>query len=401
ASAREAQARFDMIAGSVEDLATRHGPNGAVTFASAASERLLGASARDLHGSGLFDRVHIADRPAFLQAIASAAAGGRRSSVEVRLRRAAPAGCAPRFGWFHMTARPGAEAGVALAMFRDVTDARALAERVEQAEQAAALATAEKSRFLASVSHELRTPLTAILGFSEILSESPAPAEVVGRRSDYGRLIHQSAQHLLEIVDGVLDVAKIETGAFPVASEPCALAPLVARCVGLLALDAERGGVRVVADVGADVPEIAADRRALTQVILNLLSNAIKFTPSGGEVSVSLRARGDAALIVVRDTGVGVAPEHVGRLGEAFFQVPNAGGGSRQGSGLGLSIARGLVDLHGGRIGFESVVGRGTRVTVSLPLDPARPLTEAPVERPAFGRPRPVSPLELKVKKSA
>lgn len=401
---REDRARFDLFADSVSELVTRHGPNGAVSFASPASTALVGVAPRELMGQGLFERVHIADRPLFLHAIASG--GDEPVTVELRVRRdSAEAGPrAPQFVWLEMRART-AGPGLTLASFRDVTERKAHEEALLLAREQADRASIAKTRFLATMSHELRTPLNAIIGFSEILADDRLPRPGPERRADYAGLIHQSGVHLLDLVNGILDMSKIEAGAFTVAPEACQAAPIVAHCMSLLALKAERSGVRLTADVAQDLPDVIADRRALTQITLNLLSNAVKFTANGGDVTVALRVDGRSLMLSVSDNGCGVAPEHVGRLGEAFFQADASYDRRQEGAGLGLSVVRGLVDLHGGRLVFDSALGRGTRVTVCLPLDGASAAAsrrDAAVERPAFGRPRSApSPLLTKVKKSA
>ncbi|GLK55913.1 PAS domain-containing sensor histidine kinase [Methylopila capsulata] len=376
ALSRAGRARFELFAGAVSDLVTRHAPDGTVTFASPAAAGLLGVAPRELVGRGLFDRIHIGDRPAFLHALA-AATRGAETTIEIRARRAASgegARSPEPFVWLEMRARPApADLGDApvLAAFRDVSDRKAHEEALLAARQDADRASLAKTRFLATMSHELRTPLNAIIGFSEILTDERLCRLEPARRSDYAALIHQSGLHLLDVVNGILDMSKIETGCFAVFPEPCEVGPVVEHCLGMVALKAEAAGVRLAAEVAPGLPPVVADPRALTQMALNLLSNAIKFTPRGGAVTLEAQASGRVFTLAVRDTGCGIAPEHINRLGEAFFQASGALDRPHEGSGLGLSVVRGLVELHGGRLAIESVVDRGTKVSVHLPLGAA------------------------------
>lgn len=372
---RPSVGRFELLASSIDDLVTRHAPNGSATFASPAAWPLLGAPPRDLMDQGLFARIHIADRPAFLQAIASAAEGAVSPVVELRLRRETETNV-QAYRWVEMRARPvrpheademSAAAAPVVAVFRDANVRKAYEEALVSAREEAERANLAKTRFLAHMSHELRTPLNAIIGFSEVLSDEKLCRLTPERRADYAALIHRSGAHLLEVVNSILDMAKIESGAFTIAPRPCALGPLVEHCVSLMALRAEAAGVALVAEAAADLPEVEADPRAVTQVLLNLIANAVKFTPRGGEAAVSLTARRGGVALVVRDTGVGIAPENIGRLGEAFYQVEGGYGRQAEGAGLGLSVVRGLIKLHGGEIAVESALGRGTAVTVFLP----------------------------------
>jgi cell cycle sensor histidine kinase DivJ len=391
-------ARFEVFAGSLEDVVTRHAPDGAATFASQTARRMLDAGSRDLLGQGLFSRVHIEDRAAYLQTLAAAASSDAPLRRELRLRRGAGQGT-DAFVWVEMRARAvrpheadeaSAAAAPVVAMFRDVGPAKAHEEALIAAREEAERASLAKTRFLAHMSHELRTPLNAIIGFSEILSDQRLRGLTPERCADYAALIHRSGAHLLEVVDSILDVAKIESGAFAISPRPCDLEPLARQCLGLLTLKAETAGVTLAVAAGPDLPQIQADPRAMTQVLLNLVGNAVKFTPRGGEVSVALAPRPGGIAMSVRDTGVGIAPEHLGRLGEAFYQAESGLRGRHEGAGLGLSVVRGLVALHGGKIAVESALGRGTTVHVFLPasaaaatpIPPANPAAPAPIVEP-------------------
>jgi cell cycle sensor histidine kinase DivJ len=368
----------------IDDLVTWHDRNGHVVDASAASTKLLGLPPAALHGRGMFARVHVADRPAFLKAISDAATSAQAVAVEFRIHAAVTAeaeeGASAIQGatavWVEMRAHRvaplagGADAGHAVvAVTRDVSEQRRRADELEVARAAAEKADSLKGRFLATVSHELRTPLNAIIGFSEILGMDAGSTLDAARAKEYADIIRSSGQHLLEVVNMLLDLSKIETGNFDFTPEPFDLAPLVHGCCDLVRLPAEQAGVALSREVASDLPEFVSDRRACRQILINLLSNAVKFTPAGGRVTVSVRRQHDRIIIIVADTGVGIPEEDLPRLGDPFFQAGTAYDRAHEGSGLGLSVVRGLVGLHRGTMMIESSPGRGTVVTVKLPLD--------------------------------
>jgi len=225
-----------------------------------------------------------------------------------------------------------------------------------------------KSNFLATMSHELRTPLNAIIGFSDMLSNDSlalAPA----REREYAKLINESGKHLLSVVNGILDMSKMESGNFEITPEPFAPAQAIKSCCDLLALKSQEAGVELKMRIAADLPELVADRRAVNQILINLISNAIKFTPRGGSVRVSAVCDGSKLAVTVEDTGVGIGETDLPHLGKAFFQARASYDRRHDGTGLGLSIVKGLVRLHGGDLDIRSRLGDGTQVTVRLPID--------------------------------
>jgi cell cycle sensor histidine kinase DivJ len=220
---------------------------------------------------------------------------------------------------------------------------------------------------LAQACHELREPLTAITGFSELLaSRGPAPPDPEKQR-EYASIIHQSGQHLLSVVDALLD-SIAGAGAPLAALERFAVAPLIELCCAMAKLKARRRGVELVCACTTDICEITSDRRLLTQIVLNLISNAIKFTPPGGRVTLSAAVHGDALTIAVSDTGSGILPHHLASIGRPFFR-PGEPVPAEKGTGLGLSLVRTFAGLLGGAITVASEAGKGTCVRVSLPLD--------------------------------
>jgi len=409
---RSEEARYRLLAGNMTDVIIRHGRNGAVLFASPAAERLIGVPVSALSGHRLFDRVHVADRPAYLTALSDAAFGGQSRSVEFRILvgqndDGAPA--PPRFLWIEMRCRPldAAEGGGAerevVSVLRDMTTRKAQEQALEDARLDAELANATKGRFLATMSHELRTPLNAIIGFSDMLLNEQELGLEGPRRRDYARLINESGQHLLSVVNGILDMSRIETGNFEITPEPFALGPVISGCCQLLALKAHEAGIDLVHRHGTRLPEIVADKRAIKQVLLNLLSNAVKFTPRDGRVCVSATAEASSVTITVEDTGVGISDADLEHLGDPFFQVRGCYDRPRDGTGLGLSIVKGLVALHGGQLDIDSRVGEGTRVTVRLPVNcesgPAGSTRAHPDRSAAIATPAPVA--DMRVKKRA
>lgn len=237
------------------------------------------------------------------------------------------------------------------------------------AKDAAESANQLKSQFLATMSHELRTPLNAILGFSEMISSrllGDTP-EALHRYVDYATQIHSSGHHLLSLISEVLDLTKIDAGAYQLNIESCDIAAVIKDALMLVRPQAERGSVTlrpVQLDGDCLVP---ADRRAVKQVLANLLANAVKFTPAGGEVEISGRTLDGNMIVEVRDTGIGIAQEHQDTIFEPFRQGDAKVARSYEGTGLGLSIVRGLVEMHGGKVWLQSVLGSGTTVTFSIP----------------------------------
>jgi len=399
--------RYRLLARNMTDVITRHGRGGGVLFMSPAGEALFGSRIADLHGHGLFDRVHVADRPAYLTALGDTAALAETCSAEFRVRREgvdASGHPAPEFVWIEMRCRPLEQAGAdtgeesrreVVAVLRDVSGRKQQQQALEDARAEAERANAAKSRFLATMSHELRTPLNAIIGFSEMLKNEAALMLDAKRRNEYAGLINDSGNHLLAVVNGILDMSKIETDNFEITPEPFNPGQVIASCCDILALRARESGVRLERLVPGDLPEIVADKRALNQIMFNLLSNAIRFTDRGGKVLVSARAEAGNISFVVEDNGVGISDEDLARVGEPYFQAGVSYDRRHGGTGLGLSIVKGLVRLHGGEFSIRSRIGEGTRITIGLPLDCER---ARPVKKRSFGV---VSPLVIPVNQSA
>jgi cell cycle sensor histidine kinase DivJ len=222
------------------------------------------------------------------------------------------------------------------------------------------------------------------------------------RRQEYAKLINDSGAHLLAVVNGILDMSKMETGDFEISPEPFAPAQVIGNCCDLLALKARESGLDLSMRLPADLPEITADKRAFKQILLNLISNAVKFTDCGGRVIVAVTIEAADILVVVEDTGVGISADDLSRVGRPFFQARGAYDRRHDGTGLGLSIVQGLVALHGGEVDIASRVGEGTRVRVRLPIncETARPAAKpSNVAHPSFDRV--VEATEALIKKTA
>jgi two-component system cell cycle sensor histidine kinase PleC len=224
-----------------------------------------------------------------------------------------------------------------------------------------------KSKFLANMSHELRTPLNAIIGFSEIMEAAMFGPLGADKYSEYSRDIRQSGQYLLDVINDILDMSKIEAGGIRLAPEDVELDPVLADCLRVVWGRANEKHLVLKSQIAPGI-HLHADRRALKQIALNLLSNAVKFTPEGGAVTVEGRVRGGMVTVAIKDNGIGIPKDALRKLGRPFEQVESQLTKRHQGSGLGLAIAKSLSELHGGAMRIRSTLGRGTMVVVRLPL---------------------------------
>ena len=258
------------------------------------------------------------------------------------------------------------ERGLALALGR----AEEAVEEAVVAKDAAENANRSKSMFLANMSHELRTPLNAVIGFSEVMKSEMFGPLGHPHYLEYSGLIHEAGSHLLELINDVLDMSKIEAGKFEIEKKLIDVVPVVEDCLRLMQERAQAGGVTLLREVPEEPFKLFADRRAFKQILLNLLSNAVKFTPRDGAVTVTLRrdqAR-RSCLLSVRDTGVGIPTEAISRLGNPFVQARGDVAITHEGTGLGLALVQALARMHDGTMRIESDLGTGTLVTVELPL---------------------------------
>jgi two-component system cell cycle sensor histidine kinase PleC len=220
------------------------------------------------------------------------------------------------------------------------------------------------------MSHELRTPLNAIIGFSDLLKSQIFGPLGSARYVEYAADIHTSGRHLLDLINDVLDVSRIEAGRYDLHLETIDLAELIEDAHRLMSTTAEQAGVRLTCEISAALPLLCLDQRAVRQVLLNLLANAVKFTLPGGTVGISAFCEADAVSICITDTGIGIAASDLPRLANPFEQVENVLTRAKRGSGLGLAITKTLVELHGGQLDIASCLGEGTIATARLPRSP-------------------------------
>jgi len=349
---------------SVKDL------SGHYLMVNRASERFYGKSAADMLGRRISDIEKSSGADAIVTLEADMLTAGTSLTREV---------CYQREGgkrWYRDIKFPiPDEGGTTVAIGGigvEITQAKIAQGELVDAKEHAEAANQAKSQFLANMSHELRTPLNAILGFSEILSRNaigPLAPETV---QAYAGDIHQSGRLLLNIINDILDLSKIEAGRMELREAPCDLGDLTRGALNLVANAAHAKSLKLVNAVPGDLPMIQADERALTQILLNLVNNAVKFTLPGGEIRVDAARvnhgeAGDGVALAVSDTGIGIASEDIPLVFSAFGQVQDAFVRGHEGAGLGLPIARALAEAQGGRLDLHSRLGIGTRVTLWLP----------------------------------
>ena len=289
--------------------------------------------------------------------------------IEIRKRRNAEGSLIQRYG-----------AGLGRSL-RQRAAVRALREarlRAERATEAARLAIARaetanraKGDFLANMSHELRTPLNAIIGFSELIErDQSGPGPQGDRHADYAHDIYLAGQHLLAIINDILDLAKVEAGQSDLHEARCDVADCIAGSIRLVANQARQGNVTLAWDRDVQLPDLVVDEKKLRQILINLLSNAVKFTPPGGSVEITAGLAPDGRFhIVVRDTGIGISRKHLAGVFEPFAQADTSRTREHGGTGLGLSLCKAMMELHGGEISIESEPNFGTSVTLRFPAE--------------------------------
>lgn len=361
----------DRLENIIDAVVLRAGRHGEVLDASARARTILKLQPELLFGSGLFDRIHLSDRVAYLSALADMrdGASARRLDLRVRLPQNSNGPTADNYRPFSLELMRAEQEDVFALVLRENDELVGLREELAAAKEAAVSAEVAKGRFLAVVSHELRTPLNAIIGFSDMLLHEMFGTFKDPRQKEYVGLVKESGQHLLAVVTSILDVSRIEAGAYATEPEPFRFVEAVEMCQSMMRLQAEAKNIELQAQIAPDAGEINADRRAVQQILINLVSNAVKFTPDFGDVVIGAKRIGSRLHFWVRDTGIGIAEEDFANLGKPFMQIQNDYSRRFEGTGLGLSLVKGLVALHEGTMSIESMPGEGTTVTISLPVN--------------------------------
>jgi cell cycle sensor histidine kinase DivJ len=362
-AAAEGAAMYRFLADNAMDLITSHAADGRIRFASPASRTLVGASPAELQGLAPAALVHPEDLAVMQAAFMDAAYLHRAGAAEVRLKHRARG-----YVWAEIRYRPaeGPEGDI-VAVTRDISERKQHERALIEARDAAEGASRAKSAFLANMSHELRTPLNAIIGFSEVMIQEIFGPVGSPRYREYARHIHESGAHLLELINSVLDMSKIEAGKFELHEEIFEIEDVASAAIRFAGPAAERGGVALKLAVTPAARKIFADKRAVKQMLINLITNGVKFTPRGGDVRIAARVGSAGLEIAVADSGTGIAKADLEKLGKPFEQVEGAHTRAKEGTGLGLALVKSLVAMHGGEMVLSSVVGEGTIVTLRLP----------------------------------
>ncbi len=280
--------------------------------------------------------------------------------------------------WLRLTRSPTGDNGFVV-IASDITALKDRERRLREAKEEAEIASRSKTDFLANMSHELRTPLNAIIGFSEIMAHQLLGPIGQPKYVGYVDDILRSGKHLLDVINDILDIAKLQSGKTEIEFLPLRLGNVIDDAIHMIAAQAKAAGTEIACAIDPFLPEIDGDATRMKQLLLNLLSNAVKFTPAGGRVDVSVGRVGEGIRIAVSDTGIGMAAADIPKALEPFSQVDSSITRKYGGTGLGLPLSRLFAELHGGRLEIESAPGRGTTVTVILPVHerPAAPLAIA------------------------
>ncbi|PWC81826.1 PAS domain S-box protein, partial [Azospirillum sp. TSO5] len=366
---RASEARYRLLARSVTDIIGRIGLDGVRRFCSEATRDSLGSPPAELIGRPLVERVHPDDRDDLSAGLARLTPDRPTLKTTYRLRHADG-----RWIWIEAAVRLVTDDWGApqdyVSVERDVTARKFMEAELQDARQAAESASRSKTEFLASLSHELRTPMNAVIGFADLIArESEGPVGTAHYR-DFAVNIRDSGQHLLELINEILDHVRADSGQLVLDDEPVDFDAAATFAIRLLTPRAARAGIALYATVDPAARHMRGDERRIRQILLNLLSNAVKYTPSGGSVSLTAAPAPDGGLLLeVRDNGVGIPEQDLGRVLLAYARVASPENRQTEGAGLGLPLTRRLVELHGGTLTLASRVGQGTTVTIHFPPD--------------------------------
>jgi signal transduction histidine kinase len=254
-----------------------------------------------------------------------------------------------------------------LSWLSDITRRKSIEEELIKSKEAAEFANRTKTEFLANMSHELRTPLNAIIGFAEVIKDEMFGPVGLPKYAEYARDIHTSGRHLLDLINDILDLSKLEAGKLELREEDVSLRTALEDCLTLIRNRAEKSDILLATDVEPRLPKLRCDERALKQVLLNFLSNAVKFTPAGGTVTTRIRRAAEGIEVSVSDTGIGMSEADIQVALAAFGQVDSKLARQQQGTGLGLPISKSLIELHGGMLTVKSAPGKGTTMIAAFP----------------------------------
>ncbi len=311
--------------------------------------------------------VHVQDRVAVLKAVSDCRSLAQEVVVDFRLLNLEQSPVKPKWVEFRCTAIDRKNDTI-LTIFKDISDHKALEADMQNASDKADAANIGRTRFLANMSHELRTPLNAIIGFSEMLKSGMLPASDVEKHNEYHGLIHESALHLLHVLNDILDMSKMEAGKYEIFPEDIELNQIINSCCLMMEPLAQKANVTLHFASDNDPLNLEADSKAVRQILINLLSNAIKFTRSDTSIIVKAKRVGRSIEFRIRDQGQGISAQLLEGLGEPFYQLDDEKSRCHEGTGLGLSIVKGLVELHNGEFKIESELEVGTSVSVLLPM---------------------------------
>lgn len=373
-SIRESEKKYRLMADNSTDMISVHDKKGMVTFVSPIAEQLFNTETDSLLEGGLLDKIHISDRPIYMTALSNCRNSENTVSAEFRVRRATHSNTEPpHYIWLEMRCKKVGPASDGdyhiIAVTRDISENKNQELTLLKARDEAETANIAKTRFLANMSHELRTPLNAIIGFSDVLNMELYGKLGNDKYTDYSRLINEAGEHLLSIVNNILDMSKIEVGKFSITPESFELNDLIHTCCDMMEPEANEASVRIIKELDIKEQDIVADSRAVKQMLINLLSNAIKFSPADTKILVRGTINEETTTIEVIDQGIGISKDDLPKLCNPFVQADNSYKRQHEGVGLGLSVVKGLAQLHGGNLTIESTLGIGTTARIELPLE--------------------------------
>ncbi len=308
--------------------------------------------------------VPVADRVSVLKAVSDCRADRQPKKVEFPLQGDENNASTPN--WVELQCMAGPSQDTIMTTLSDISPQKALEEEICTSRNLAEKSNVAKTRFLANMSHELRTPLNAIIGFSDILKSGMVAASDVEKQSEYHTLINESAHHLLQVLNDILDMSKIEAGKYEIFPEEIDVTKIISSVSSMLMPLARKGKISINQPCADEPVLMEADSRAVRQILINLISNAIKFSEPETEIRVSARRIGRKIEFCVADCGRGISPAKMEYLGQPFYQADSKSNRKHEGTGLGLSIVKGLIELHKGDFKIESTPGKGTTVTVRL-----------------------------------